>query len=117
MRLKTTLFCICFLVSNVVVSQTRSQDSSTLKALYNNTDGPNWNNNENWNSGSLNQWFGISLKNRLWFGPYYKTGSQFGLVLGGKLNEFLQFSYAVECLSKYALDFRAVVMSYPLDSI
>ncbi len=51
--------------SNAVVSQTRAQDSATLKSLYNNTDGPNWNNNQNWNSGSLDQWHGVNLKNNL----------------------------------------------------
>lgn len=36
----------------------------------------------------------FSYKNMLWFGPYYKTGSQMGLVVGGKLNKFVQFMYS-----------------------
>lgn len=35
-------------------------DSLALVALYNATDGPNWNNNENWLSAPVKSWFGIN---------------------------------------------------------
>ncbi len=38
-----------------------SADSTALMALYNSTDGPNWDNNGNWGTNkSLNQWYGIT---------------------------------------------------------
>ncbi len=37
------------------------QDSLALVALYNSTNGVNWTNNEEWLSGPLSSWFGISL--------------------------------------------------------
>ena len=39
------------------------RDSLALVALYNATDGPSWNNNENWLTGPVNTWFGISVEN------------------------------------------------------
>lgn len=36
-------------------------DSLALVALYNSTDGPNWNNQDNWLTGTLDTWFGISV--------------------------------------------------------
>lgn len=44
----------------VVEEHCLRNDSLVLVALYNATDGPNWNNNENWLSGPVNSWFGIS---------------------------------------------------------
>lgn len=35
------------------------QDSLALVALYNTTDGPNWNKNTNWLTGNVADWFGI----------------------------------------------------------
>ena len=35
------------------------QDSLALVALYNSTDGDNWNNNTNWLSGPVDSWNGI----------------------------------------------------------
>jgi type IX secretion system PorP/SprF family membrane protein len=36
----------------------------------------------------------VAYQNRIWFGPYYKTGAQLGIVAGAALNKFIQFSYA-----------------------
>ncbi len=36
-------------------------DSLALVAIYNATDGPNWNNNDNWLTGPLDSWYGITL--------------------------------------------------------
>ncbi|PCJ67600.1 MAG: hypothetical protein COA58_00245 [Bacteroidetes bacterium] len=36
----------------------------------------------------------LAYENKIWFGPYYKTGAQYGLVTGARLNKFIQFSYA-----------------------
>jgi type IX secretion system PorP/SprF family membrane protein len=35
-----------------------------------------------------------SYQNKIWFGPYYKTGAQYGVMMGAKLNKIVQFSYA-----------------------
>lgn len=35
-----------------------------------------------------------SYQNVVWAGPYYKTDSQYGIMVGAKLNKFLQFGYA-----------------------
>jgi len=37
------------------------QDSLALVALYDSTDGDNWNNNTNWLTGSLDSWYGIRV--------------------------------------------------------
>ena len=39
------------------------QDSLALVALYNATDGPNWNNKESWLTGPVFTWFGIYVEN------------------------------------------------------
>ena len=39
----------------------REQDSLALVALYNSTGGEQWLNSENWLSGPLNEWFGVSV--------------------------------------------------------
>jgi len=36
----------------------------------------------------------ISHKNKVWAGPYYKTNSHYGLMIGAELNPFLKLSYA-----------------------
>lgn len=36
----------------------------------------------------------LAYKNKVWSGPFYKYGSQLGLMVGCDLNSFLQFSYA-----------------------
>ncbi|MEP1095807.1 MAG: T9SS type A sorting domain-containing protein [Cyclobacteriaceae bacterium] len=38
-------------------------DSLALVALYNATDGPNWNNNANWLTGPVDSWFGVTVAN------------------------------------------------------
>lgn len=41
--------------------QVQEQDSLSLVALYNSTDGPNWDNNTNWLTGSVSTWYGITV--------------------------------------------------------
>src|SRR4051812_46640296 len=36
-------------------------DSTALVALYNSTDGDNWNDNTNWLSGPVNTWYGVTV--------------------------------------------------------
>ena len=38
-------------------------DSLALVALYNATDGPNWNNDENWLNGPVFTWYGVEVAN------------------------------------------------------
>jgi len=42
-------------------SQVQEQDSLALAALYDSTDGANWNNNTNWLTGPVSTWFGITV--------------------------------------------------------
>jgi len=44
-------------------AQVNEQDSLTLVALYNSTNGDNWINNENWLTGKVSSWFGITNTN------------------------------------------------------
>jgi len=44
-----------------VMNSVAEQDSLALVALYNNTDGDNWINNENWLTGPVSSWFGITI--------------------------------------------------------
>ncbi len=54
------LFCI--LASNLVHAQVSPAERTALIALYNATDGPNWNNNTNWNTAStVDTWYGITV--------------------------------------------------------
>ncbi|MFC2125859.1 leucine-rich repeat domain-containing protein [Bacteroidota bacterium] len=39
------------------------RDSLALVALYDSTDGPNWNNNANWKTGPVSTWWGINVTN------------------------------------------------------
>lgn len=39
------------------------EDSLALVALYNSADGDNWTNNDNWLTGSVDTWFGITVEN------------------------------------------------------
>ena len=41
------------------------QDSLALVALYNATDGDNWTRNDNWLSGSVNTWYGVSVSSTI----------------------------------------------------
>ena len=45
----------------VTVEGTNAQDSLALVALYNSTDGPNWTDNSNWLSGTVDSWYGVNL--------------------------------------------------------
>ncbi|MFT4523136.1 MAG: type IX secretion system PorP/SprF family membrane protein [Bacteroidia bacterium] len=36
----------------------------------------------------------FDYKNTVWFGPSFKAGSQFGIIVGSKVNSFLQVSYS-----------------------
>ncbi|MFT5511883.1 MAG: type IX secretion system PorP/SprF family membrane protein [Bacteroidia bacterium] len=36
----------------------------------------------------------LAFKNKVWAGPFYKMGSQAGLIVGCDINSFIQFSYA-----------------------
>ena len=44
-----------------VLSGVASQDSLALVALYNSTDGANWTNNDNWLTGPVTDWLGITV--------------------------------------------------------
>jgi len=44
-------------------SQVLEQDSLALVALYDSTDGVNWNNNTNWLTDPVSTWFGITVSN------------------------------------------------------
>ena len=45
-------------------AQDHASDRAALVALYNATDGPNWNNNRNWlSSRPLDQWHGVTVRN------------------------------------------------------
>jgi len=41
--------------------QVQEQDSLALVALYDSTDGTNWNNNTNWLTGPVSTWYGITV--------------------------------------------------------
>jgi Leucine-rich repeat (LRR) protein len=58
----TPLFLI-ILVSSSSVFAVESSDSLALVDLYDSTDGNNWNNNENWKSGPVSTWFGVTVDN------------------------------------------------------
>ena len=42
-------------------AQVTEQDSLALVALYNSTDGPNWTHNDNWLSGPVSTWYGVTV--------------------------------------------------------
>ena len=44
-------------------SRVNVNDSLALVAIYNATDGPNWNSKTNWLTGPVNSWFGITVSN------------------------------------------------------
>jgi gliding motility-associated-like protein len=53
------------LIFNLAYAQSRYQDSVALKTLYTATKGSAWVNNTEWSTGSVNKWFGVTLKNNL----------------------------------------------------
>ncbi|MFT5723268.1 MAG: gliding motility-associated-like protein [Bacteroidia bacterium] len=54
---------VCFICNSN--AQSRSQDSTSLAKLYNETSGSDWDNADNWSTGPMNFWYGISIKNNL----------------------------------------------------
>jgi len=50
------LFCF-----SVIYGQVSEQDSMALVALYNYTNGPNWNDNTNWLTAPVSDWFGVTV--------------------------------------------------------
>src|SRR6476660_1587746 len=65
MKTKFTIFCFAFTVCaniHTVNAQVNVQDSLALVDLYNNTNGPNWTNNNNWLTvASVRNWTGVSV--------------------------------------------------------
>lgn len=59
----------CWMTAGVLIfgfgattaAQVSSQDSLALVALYNSTDGPNWDNKENWLTTPVSTWYGITV--------------------------------------------------------
>lgn len=63
-RVKLIVLSLCLFVSVQGYSQINLNDSLALVAIYNATDGPNWNNSSNWLSASpVDTWHGISVFN------------------------------------------------------
>ena len=54
-------FTILFCTNQTTSAQVVEQDSLALVALYDSTDGANWTNNENWLTGIVSTWFGITV--------------------------------------------------------
>ena len=74
---------VALLGTLLLAAEARTQDfaadRAALVALYNATDGPNWNNNRNWLSDKpLDQWYGVTVQNgrvtRLFLGDNQMTG-------------------------------------------
>ena len=62
--LRTFLLVLIFCSPGLAQAQdtdSRTQDSLALVALYNSTGGEQWLNRDNWLSGPLNEWFGVSV--------------------------------------------------------
>lgn len=57
--------CIAVMNSSFMLAPENSleMDSVALVALYNSTDGANWNNNENWLTGPIDTWNGVTVQN------------------------------------------------------
>jgi Leucine-rich repeat (LRR) protein len=62
MKLSRLLPTLAFIIISMYsFGQTRQQDSLALVALYNATDGASWTRSDNWRTGNLDTWFGITL--------------------------------------------------------
>ncbi len=59
--LKTMMLILFSFWSNMSFSQVNTDDSIALVALYNTTNGTNWYHNDNWLSGPVNTWWGITI--------------------------------------------------------
>jgi hypothetical protein len=55
----SVFFCIS--ITTELFAQTKVQDSLALVDLYNNTNAPHWNNHNNWLTGPVPTWFGITV--------------------------------------------------------
>ena len=53
------VFCTLFIA--LLIQPVIAQDSLALVALYESTNGTAWNNNDNWLSGSVDSWYGITV--------------------------------------------------------
>lgn len=64
--MRFTTLCVAFVcfICNTN-AQSRSQDSTSLTKLYNEASGSDWDNADNWSTGPMNFWYGISIKNNL----------------------------------------------------
>ncbi|MEM9052940.1 MAG: hypothetical protein AAGC47_12880, partial [Bacteroidota bacterium] len=56
------LFVILFLIVSRLSAQVNEQDSLALAALYESTDGDNWDYNDNWLEGPVESWYGIEIE-------------------------------------------------------
>src|SRR4051794_34147368 len=79
MKTKSILSCVAFaLYANIsaLYAQVNVQDSLALVQLYDSTDGPNWNRQDNWLTKSpVSTWYGITVTN----------GGVTEILLGGNL--------------------------------
>ncbi len=58
---KFTLLLSLVFIFYFTQAQTTEQDSLALVALYNSTGGDNWTNNDNWLTGEIGTWSGITI--------------------------------------------------------
>lgn len=53
---------LALIISQTLYSQVLEQDSLALVAFYNSTGGPSWDNNNNWLTGPVSTWHGITVE-------------------------------------------------------
>ena len=58
-----SLFLIVCISVESIYAQVSEEDSLALVELYDSTDGDNWTNNTNWNSGPVSTWYGVNVYN------------------------------------------------------
>jgi hypothetical protein len=56
-----SLFLILSINSKSIFAQVTEGDSLALVELYDSTDGDNWDDNTNWNSGPVGTWYGVTV--------------------------------------------------------
>lgn len=61
MKTLFTLLLSLFSILSMTMAQTAAADSLALVDLYNDLDGPNWKDNENWLTGPVDNWTGITV--------------------------------------------------------
>ncbi|MBN2262856.1 MAG: hypothetical protein JW735_08085, partial [Prolixibacteraceae bacterium] len=59
--LNAIFFCTLLLITNQSQAQVNQKDSLFLVAMYIAYDGENWTHNDNWLSGTVDTWYGITL--------------------------------------------------------